>query len=393
MRKRCFAALLVMFFLVQGTVVFASAPGNRGDENTVPKKALRLVKKADKALADKKYDKALDGYNKAIEIAPGYAAAHFGMGRALVQQQKFDQAVVSMEKAVKLDPDAAEAKLFFGKVLLKTGSDLISQRQFRKANDYFLKIFAVPGIENLEEGKLYREGLFETGFNYSRLKDYARSNEYFQKLVGLPGVETADKKLIIQALYQVGINYFSLRKAKESNEYFLKLLQYPEVETDFPQVYISVYYLLGINANIVKDYEKSIGYFVKFLELGETSSAHSQLLPVVNLLLGANHMSLLRKDTDKILHDKEQKGKKDKIAELAKNKKNIETYLKKAIQLQGNLEIAYMHLGNYYYYCSDLDNAVATYQELVEKFPSSADLSAYKEFLEKIKKEKQDSSK
>jgi tetratricopeptide (TPR) repeat protein len=211
--------------------------------------------------------------------------------------------------------------------------------------------------------------------------------------VGLPGIEEADKKLVMQSLYQVGINYFNLRKAKESNEYFLKLLRYPDVETDFPQLYISMHYLIGVNFNIVKDNEKSIEYLVKFLELGETSSAHSQLLPIANLLLGASHMSLLQKDTDKILHDKDQKGKKDKIAELAKNKKNIETYLTTAIQLQDNLEMAYMHLGNYYYYCSDLDKAIATYQKLVEKFPASPDLNAYKQFLENIKKEKQDSTK
>ena len=39
-----------------------------------------------------------------IAVAPSSAAAHFGLGRALLAQKAFDPAIVSMERALQIDP-------------------------------------------------------------------------------------------------------------------------------------------------------------------------------------------------------------------------------------------------------------------------------------------------
>jgi tetratricopeptide (TPR) repeat protein len=388
MRRIVFLTLVVMLFVLQGIVV--GVPGET--EKEVPKAALKLEGKAEKALKDKKYDKALEYYNEAVKIAPEYARLYYGLARIQVEQKKLTEADANLAKAVELAPGDTEIKQLYARNLFGLGKQEVSQRQYQEANGLFLKILNIPGIETLEK-TIYWETLSEVALSYERLKDFSTAIEYFLKLLEQPGIEEADKRMVIQALYQVGINYYNLKKAKESNEYLLKLLQYPELETDYPQLLISIYYLVGLNANLVNDYEKSIEYLVKFLELGETSTAHSQLLPVAYFLLGASHMALLQKEANEILQDKEVKGKKTKVADLAKTRPNIETYLTKAIQLRGDLEPAYMHLGNYYYYCDDLDKAIETYQTLLEKFPGSPDLKEYRDFLESIKKEKEDSSK
>ena len=51
------------------------------------------------------------------------------------------------------------------------------------------------------------------------------------------------------------------------------------------------------------------------------------------------------------------------------------------------MEDAYKDLGLYYYYCEDLDKAIDMYKKLIEKYPSSTRLDAYKTFLESVEKE------
>ena len=48
-----------------------------------------------------------------------------------------------------------------------------------------------------------------------------------------------------------------------------------------------------------------------------------------------------------------------------------------------------MILGNYYYYCKDLEKAILAYQELLARFPGSSDAVSYKSFLDNLKKEQE----
>jgi len=49
-------------------------------------------------------DKAQKLFERQIAVAPGRAAAHFGLGRALLEQKAFDPAIVSIERALQIDP-------------------------------------------------------------------------------------------------------------------------------------------------------------------------------------------------------------------------------------------------------------------------------------------------
>ena len=85
--------------------------------------------------------------------------------------------------------------------------------------------------------------------------------------------------------------------------------------------------------------------------------------------------------------DKNIKEPRIKISILAKNRSEIEKYLTKAIELKPDLEQAFVIIGNYYYLCQDINNALKTYLTLVEKFPNSKDISTYNSFIEILKKE------
>jgi tetratricopeptide (TPR) repeat protein len=147
-------------------------------------------------------------------------------------------------------------------------------------------------------------------------------------------------------------------------------------------------YLLGVVNSQLKEFQISTEYLLKYLEL-TMANPSDPFAPIANFLIGSNNFELLEKEVAPIKSDKEEKQKATKIAALAKKHENIHAYLEKAIQLKPDLEPAYMQLGNYYYYCQDLEKAIRTYQALIEKFPTSPDTESYKKFLEGIEKQKE----
>lgn len=374
MKKKCWFVVIVTLLVSQFAVSAAE----------VPKKAVKLVKKGDDAFQKQKYDKALEAYNEAVQLAPEFAAAYFGLGRLQFTQKNLTEAVKNLEKAVELDSENAEAKKLYVGALSQLGSQAFSQRQVNQSNSYFSKLTAIPGIDQLTPD-IYQQALFQLGTNYYMMRQNEESNKYYMKLSNLPGFESGDKKLLIQTKYQIGANYAALRKYNEAAQSFTKLLEYPELQTNFNTLYLSALYMLGLNSNFTGDLKTTTDSLTKFLELAKDSSEHAQFLPLANLLLGSSQMSQLQKAAEKI---EKGKDKLKKIAELAKTKPEIETYLSKAIELNPGLEPAYMHLGNYYYYCNDLEKSIATYNQLIEKFPNSPDLNQYKRFVDDISKEK-----
>jgi tetratricopeptide (TPR) repeat protein len=139
MKKKCWFVVIVILLVSQFAISAAE----------VPKKAVKLVKKADEAFQKQKYDKALEAYNNAVQLAPEYAAAYIGLGRLQLTQKNLPEAVKNLEKALELDPENAEAKKFYAGVLSQLGSQVFSQRQVNQSSSYFLKLTAIPGIDQL----------------------------------------------------------------------------------------------------------------------------------------------------------------------------------------------------------------------------------------------------
>jgi tetratricopeptide (TPR) repeat protein len=139
--------------------------------------------------------------------------------------------------------------------------------------------------------------------------------------------------------------------------------------------------MVGLNAEFANEIQTSTQYLTRFLEEAKDSSEHAQFMPLANFLLGSGHMTLLKEEVKKMA---DSKDKIKKIAELAKSQSQIETYLTRAIELKPDLEPAYMNLGNYYYYCNDLEKTITTYKTLIEKFPNSPDIDQYNNFLKEI---------
>jgi len=387
MIKKLNLLLIVVLFLSLLTMPIAA---EQPDQKTV-KEIEKLMKKGDEKAQKKEFDKAAEFYNQALALNAEYAPLYFGLARIDNLEKKYDDSILNLEKAVKIDPNYTPALDLLLKTLLGIGKEKADQRLLEDSNKYYLKIPNIPGIETSAKDKL-NQANFHIGINYSLINDPAKANDYLPKVVEFPGLETTDKMMYVRALYQLSLNYFSLSKYNEANQYFSKLLQVADLKTQFLKIYSISLYLLGVVNNELQEFKTSNDYLAQYLELTRENPS-DPWAPLATFLVGANNFSVLEKEIAPIKNDPNDKEKTTKITALAKANTGILPYLTKAIELKPDLEPAYMQLGNYYYYCQDLDNSIQTYKTLIEKFPGSQDIESYKKFLEGVLKQKEELAK
>lgn len=338
MGKRIFVLIIIVVLVFAGI----SLTAQEKEAKKVSKKVVSLMKKVDKAIGAKEFDKALELCQKAIEIDQAYALPHYKKGLALKEQKKYSEAAGSLEQALQLQALYPEAVNAMVEVLNILAQDMMTQKDLQKANELYLKIVGYTAAGEAAK-RLQTEALYQIGINFYALKKPELSNENFIKFIKTPGVETAYKGNFIIANYIVGVNYYQLKRNRESNEYLLK-----------------------------------------FLELSAANEANKKWVPLAHFLIGSNGFELLQKEVDK-----KEKTDIEGVAKLAKEDKLVAANLTKALELGLNLEQIYLTLGNYYYYCRDLDNAIKYYKLLIEKFPTSPDISQYNDFLQQLEKDKE----
>lgn len=383
MTKKISLVLVFLFFLFAAVMPTAA---DQPDQKTV-KKIEKLIKKGDAKANKKEFDKAFEIFNKALELSTEYAPTYFAMAKAYNMQKNFAASIENLQKAVQADPRHAPSLDLLTKTLIGIAQEKATQRKLQEAISYYEKVLEIPGIENSAKEQLTL-ALFQLGVNYSALNNPAKSNEYLLKLLAIPELETFDKTKYVSATYQAGANFFNLAKLKEANRYLAKLIKMQGLKDQFLRIYSMSLYLLGVTNSQLKEFQTSSEYLLKYLEL-TVANPSDPFAPIVNFLIGSNHFQLLEKEVAPIKNDPKEKQKASKIAVVAKKHENIQAYLAKAIQLKPELEPAYMQLGNYYYYCQDLEKAIQTYKTLIEKFAASPDITSYKKFLEGIEKQKE----
>lgn len=387
MIKKINLVLIVVLFL---SFLAMPVSAEQPDQKTV-KEIEKLMKKGDEKAQKKEFDKATEFYNQALALSSEYAPLYYGLARVNNLEKKFDDSILNLEKAVKIDPNYTSALDLLIKTILGIGDEKAGQKLLEESNKYYLKILDIPGIETSAKDKL-NLATFHIGINYSLLNDPAKGNEYLPKVVEFPGLETADRMMYVRALYQMSINYFSMTKYNEANQYFSKLIQVPDLKSQFLKIYSISLYLLGVVNNELQEFKTSNDYLAQYLELTKENPS-DPWAPLATFLVGANNFSMLEKEVAPIKSDPNNKEKAAKIAALAKGYTGIQPYLTKAIELKPDLEPAYMQLGNYYYYCQDLDNSIQIYKTLIEKFPGSQDIESYKKFLDGVLKQKEELAK
>lgn len=298
-------------------------------EKKLSKEATQLLKDCQTAFQAKDLAKAVELLKKVIVLEPDYAPAHYNLGIVENQAGNVDQAIIHVNEAIKLKPDYEQAK---------RGLNVI---------------------------------YYEAGHKANADKEYAKSNDYFMKFLAATTPDGEYKTAVIDAYSKVAFNYFSLKNYPDSAEYFKKCLAVPGLETEKPDLFANCYYFLGMNAHAMMEYTESRDYFQKYIELFKGKETESQFIGNAHYFVGINMLRLLEKRI-------EAKETSEQIATAAKE---IIPILTKAMDMQVQLEDAYIALGNTYIHARDFENAKKVYGQVIDRYPQSPNVAQYKKLL------------
>jgi tetratricopeptide (TPR) repeat protein len=78
-------------------------------------------------------DEAMVHYQKALQVKPDFAEAHYNFGNALLKMGRADEAITHYQKALQIKPDNARARYNFGNALLQKGRVDEAITQYQKA--------------------------------------------------------------------------------------------------------------------------------------------------------------------------------------------------------------------------------------------------------------------
>lgn len=76
----------------------------------LPEEAVRYKVQAELAVQQKRFDDAVDLYDKALDIAPWWPVGHYNRGLILGELKDYEEGIWALQKYLKLEPNASNAR-------------------------------------------------------------------------------------------------------------------------------------------------------------------------------------------------------------------------------------------------------------------------------------------
>lgn len=186
----------------------------------------------------KRYQDALEAYDKAIQLQPNYEDAWNGRGKALNHLQRYSEAIASFDSALKIQPNNLESWNEKGNVQIKL-------QQYSEAITSFDKAVKIQPKNSLAWHK--------RGIALHNLRRYQEAVESYDQAV-------EHKPDYSEAWYQRGNALINLQKAKEAVESYDKAVQ-------FQPNYQIAWYSKGSVLNNLRNFPEAVKSFDQALKL------------------------------------------------------------------------------------------------------------------------------
>jgi TolA-binding protein len=191
---------------------------------SAPKEARRAFEKGQEAIKKKKWDEAAKGFQKAVELYPGYATAWYELARLQVGAGALDTARISLECSMKADPKYAApyVELAAMDVQAKKWKEVasISDRAIRLDSFDYPELFFFNAVANyylmnsevaeknvrqavkLDTQHRFPQSGYLLGLILAQRRDYANAAEQFREYLKL-APDAADAVIAKQKLDQI----------------------------------------------------------------------------------------------------------------------------------------------------------------------------------------------
>ncbi|MFC2048833.1 tetratricopeptide repeat protein [Elusimicrobiota bacterium] len=186
--------------------------------------------------AQKKYDKAFQEYQKALEIYPDYAKGHNNLGVLYEAQKKYDKAFQEHQKALEIYPDYAKAYNNIGLIYHH-------KKEYGKAFQKYQK--AIKLDPN------FAAAHFNLAVLYKTQKKYDEALQEYQKALKFDPYYT-------EAYSSLGVLYMIQKEYDKALQAYRKAL---EINPDFAEAYSN----LGLLFYEIKRYDKAFQEYQKVL--------------------------------------------------------------------------------------------------------------------------------
>ena len=225
----------------------------------------------------------LKSYEKSIEIDPEFAEAHNNLGNILKDLGRFDEAIQSYSNALSIKPDYVETLFSLGVVLFDNGDLEESKKTYEKAikiNPNFAEAYNNLGNTQAELGQKndaiqsyhkaieinssYSEALNNLGNSYKEFGELSKAVKFYKKAIEI----TPNYPALYNNLGNTYKELGSLDKAVESYSKGLK------INPDF----IDILNNLGVVLNDLERFKEAIHSFDRAIEINPRyAEAHNNL--------------------------------------------------------------------------------------------------------------------
>ncbi len=288
---------------------------------------------------DRDYERALDLYYRAIEVAPNYQQAWKGKADVLQQLKRYDEAKIAYQKAVSLQSNDWQAWLGLGRVLQKSGEELAAIEAFKKVTA--LQPQDTENLQILAELQFKLGEYKEAVSSFEKLLSLEPNNAkiWYQKGYALQNLQeyksaliAYDSSLVIQpkdyqVWYQRGNVLMNLKQYRVAEQSYRKSVIY---KPNFDRAW----YSRAMALCYLKDYRKAIYAFDHAIKI---KSNHYQAWYHRGW---ANH-------------------------QLKKYQEAISNY-NKAIKYKSNYDRAWYNRGNAYYNLKQYSKAIESYDRAIK---------------------------
>ncbi|MDP2940627.1 MAG: tetratricopeptide repeat protein, partial [Candidatus Omnitrophota bacterium] len=288
---------------------------------------------------------AIRYFQKAIELAPDFAASYYNLGVVYYAQGNLSEAIKYYQKAIELDPNLAQAYINLGAAYTEQGdlSEAVKflQKAIEIAPRFYPQAYMNLGLVYKHQDNLsdaikylqkaieidpnYAEAYYNLGWVYDSQSNFAEAIKYYQKAIELD-------PNYVSAYNNLGLVYSNQGNLAEAVKYLQKAI---ELDPN----HITAYNNLGSAFKDQGNFSEAIKYLQKAIEI---APGHAELYSN----LGVIHL------------------KQGNLSEAIK-------YSQKAIEIDPNFTQAYLNL-SFLYYCQGMFSDSVLYskqgtKDIVEK--------------------------
>jgi len=194
--------------------------------------------------------------------------------------------------------------------------------------------------QEFPENKRLAEALYMEGYCYQEMNEGKKAFEYFNKLVNT----SPNSKLVPEAYFRIGEYLFDDAQLEESIKVYKKVIDYKD-----SLLYDKALYKLGWSYYRLSLYDEAVSYFIKVIDFSEesTNSVHSSMRSEA-----IKYIAISFSDWTGL--------------------SGLTEYLKK-IGGRNYEYVLYKALGNVYVDITNKDDAIKTYNYMVELFPLNSE--------------------